>query len=121
MSNRIDDIGRMRNQISAEKRPGVFDGKKTARLGTEKNPAVVSVRTEKKRKEVTAVFEKNGWSYKIDLDPGKPEDVADLTRLLNPPKPATAESVATSLARAAAAKSLKTAAGNSCPTRQAQR
>ncbi len=91
MSNRITDIGKMRNQISAEKRPGVFDGKKTARLGTEKNPAVVSVRTEKRRKEVTAMFEKNGWNYKIDLDPAKPEDVADLTRLLNPPKPAIAE------------------------------
>ena len=91
MSNRITDIGRMRNQIRAEKRPGVFDGRKTARLGTEKNPAAVSVRTEKRRKEVTAVFEKNGWTYKIELDPGKPEDVADLTRLLNPPKPATAE------------------------------
>jgi len=91
MSNRITDIGKMRNQISAEKRPGVFDGRKTAKLGTEKNPAVVNVQTEKRRKEVTAAFKKNGWEYKIELDPGKPEDIADLTRLLNPPKPAIAE------------------------------
>ncbi|HKY08388.1 MAG TPA: PBPRA1643 family SWIM/SEC-C metal-binding motif protein [Candidatus Binatia bacterium] len=91
MSNRITDIGKMRNQISAETRPGVFDGKKTARLGTEKNPAVVSVRTEKRRKEVAASFEKNGWAYRIEVDSAKPEDVADLTRLLNPPRPAIAE------------------------------
>jgi SWIM/SEC-C metal-binding protein len=81
----------MRNQISAEKRPGLFDGKKAAKLGTEKNPAVVTVQTEKRRKEVTATFEKNGWEYKIEVDSGKPEDVSDLTRLLNPPKPAIAE------------------------------
>ena len=91
MSNRISDIGKMRNQISAEQRPGVFSGKKAAKLGTEKNPAVVTVQTEKRRKEVTAAFEKNGWKYKINVDPGKPEDVADLTRLLNPPKPTIAE------------------------------
>ena len=81
----------MRNQISAEKRPGIFDGNKTAKFGTEKNPARVTVPTEKRRKEVTAAFEKNGWKYKIELDPDKPEDVAELTRLLNPPKPAIAD------------------------------
>ena len=81
----------MRNQISAERRPGVFDGRKAAKLGTEKNPAVVNVQTEKRRKEVAATFDKNGWAYKIEVDPGKPEDVDDLTRLLNPPKPAIAE------------------------------
>ena len=91
MSNRITDIGKMRSRISAEKRPGIFDGKKAAKLGTEKNPAAVTVQTEKRRKEVVAAFEKNGWKYRIELDPGKPEDVSDLTRLLNPPKPATAE------------------------------
>jgi hypothetical protein len=32
-----------------------------------------------------------GWSYKIALEPDKPEDIADLTRLLNPQKPMTVE------------------------------
>jgi len=91
MSNRITDIGKMRNQVSAEIRPGVFDGRKIAKLGTEKNPAVVTVPTKKRLKEVTALFEGKGWKYKIELDPDKPEDIADLTRLLNPPKPAVAE------------------------------
>lgn len=91
MSNRITDIGKMKNQVSAEIRPGVFDGRKIAKLGTEKNPAVVTVPTKKRLKQVTALFEGKGWKYKIELDPDKPEDIADLTRLLNPPKPAVAE------------------------------
>jgi len=91
MGNRIDDIGKMRNRVNSENRAGIFDGKKTARLGTVKNPAVVTVQTKKRLKEVTELFEEKGWRYKIDLEPEKPEDIGDLTRLLNPLKPATAE------------------------------
>jgi SWIM/SEC-C metal-binding protein len=69
----------------------IFDGKKTARLGTKKNPAVVNVQTEKRVKEMESVFEKNGWKYKIELEPDKPEDITDLEILLNPPKTRTAE------------------------------
>lgn len=69
----------------------IFDGKKTARLGTEKNPAVVNVQTKKRVKELESVFEKNRWKYKIELEPGKPEDITDLEILLNPPKTRTAE------------------------------
>jgi len=69
----------------------IFDGKKTARLGTEKNPAVVNVQTKKRVKELESVFEKNGWKYKIELEPDNPEDIADLDLLLNPPKTVTAE------------------------------
>jgi SWIM/SEC-C metal-binding protein len=64
----------------------IYDGKKTAKLGTEKNPAAVQVKTKKRMKEVAAKFEKNGWKYKIELEPDKPEDVTDLELLLNPPK-----------------------------------
>ena len=39
----------------------IFDGKKTARLGTENNPAVVNVQTEERVKELESVFEENGW------------------------------------------------------------
>jgi SWIM/SEC-C metal-binding protein len=91
MGNRITNIGKMRSQVNSENRSTIFDGKKTARLGTEKNPAAVTVPTKKRLKEVTALFEEKGWRYKIDLEPEKPEDIADLTRLLNAPKPATAE------------------------------
>ena len=69
----------------------IFDGKKTAKLGTEKYPAAVQVKTKKRLKEVAAVFEKNNWKYSIELEPDKQEDVTDLDLLLNPPKTVTAE------------------------------
>jgi len=69
----------------------IFDGKKTAKLGTETNPAVVSVQTEKRMKEVASIFEKNGWKFTIGLEPDKPEDITDLEILLNPTKPQIAE------------------------------
>jgi SWIM/SEC-C metal-binding protein len=87
MSNRITDVGKIRSSGSAGTRTGIFDGKKNAKLGTEKNPAVVTVQTKDRFKEVTSAFEKNGWSYRIELEPDKPEDITDLTRLLTPPQP----------------------------------
>ena len=69
----------------------IFNGKKTGKLGTEKNPAVVRVQTEERMKEVASIFEENGCQYTIGLEPDKPEDITDLERLLNPPKPQIAE------------------------------
>ena len=69
----------------------IFDGKKAAKLGTEKNPAIVSVQTEKRMKEVASLFEKQGWKYTIGLEPDKPEDITALEILLNPPKTIVAE------------------------------
>ena len=69
----------------------VFDGKKMAKLGTAKNPAVVTVKTETRFNEVASLFAENGWHYTIELEPDKPEDIIDLERLLNPPAPRTAE------------------------------
>ena len=69
----------------------VFNGVKEAKLGTEKNPAKVTVQTEARKKEVSARFEEHGWQYTIDVDPDKPEDIADLDILLNKPEPVKAE------------------------------
>jgi SWIM/SEC-C metal-binding protein len=69
----------------------IFNGKKTAKLGTEKNPAVVHVKTKKRMKEVAKIFEQNNWEYKIEIAPDKPEDIADLEILLNWPEPKEAE------------------------------
>ena len=69
----------------------VFDGKKTAKLGTEKKPAVVSVKTKKKEKEVAATFEAHNWHYKIEVARDKPEDLADLELLMNPVKTVVAD------------------------------
>jgi len=64
----------------------LFDGKKNLKLGTEKKPCVVSVQTEERSKEIAGQFEENGWKYTIEIDPDKPEDIADLEIMLNPPK-----------------------------------
>ena len=68
-----------------------LDDKKTAKLGTEKNPAVVTVQTKKRLKEVTAQFKEKGWKYTIELEPDKLENITDLEILLNPLKTKIAE------------------------------
>jgi SWIM/SEC-C metal-binding protein len=78
-------------KVDPRNRNRVFDGKKTAKLGTEKNPAVVHVQTEQRFKEVQSIFEEHGWHYTIELERDKPEDIAELNRLLNPPKPMITE------------------------------
>ena len=69
-----------------EKMQKLFDGKTTAKMGTEKNPAVVKVQTEDRKKELASIFEENGWKYVINLEPDTPEDIKDLEILLNPVK-----------------------------------
>lgn len=61
-----------------------YDGKKPAKLGTEKNPAVVKVPSEERMKELQSTFEAHGWRFKIELSPDQPEDITDLEILLNP-------------------------------------
>jgi SWIM/SEC-C metal-binding protein len=69
----------------------IFNSKKTAKFGTEKNPAIVNVQTEERVKELESIFEENGWKYTIELEPDKPESIKDLEILLNPPKTRIAE------------------------------
>ncbi len=63
-----------------------FNGQKSAKLGTEKMPAVVSVQTEERLKEVTSIFEEHEWRFIIGLEPDKPENISDLEILLNTPE-----------------------------------
>ena len=60
-------------------------------MGTEKNPAVLSIQTEERVQELESVFEENDWQYKIELAPDDPEDISDLDILLNPLKIRIAE------------------------------
>jgi len=91
MGRRIFVGDRKGKTLGGEKPPKVFDGEKTAKLGTEKKPAVVRVQTEERLKEVSSIFEEKGWKYTIGLEPDKPEDITDLEILLNPHKPMIAE------------------------------
>ena len=58
-----------------------------AKLGTKKRPAIVRVQNEKRAKEIGSIFGKNGWQFILGIEPDKPEDISDLEKLLNPPKP----------------------------------
>jgi SWIM/SEC-C metal-binding protein len=79
------------NIFNGDNMDKIFNGQKTAKLGTEKKPAIVHVQTEERLKEVASIFEEKGWKYTIGLEPDKPEDINDLEILLNPPKSKTAE------------------------------
>ena len=69
----------------------VYDGKRPLKLGTAKHPAVVHVKTQKRLKEVSAIFKKNGWHFKADIVKDQPEDIADLELLQNPPQTVVAD------------------------------
>ena len=90
-NNNVTAVGKLGNSAAGGNRNEIFDGKKNAKLGTEKNPAAVTVQTEDRLKEVKAAFEKGGWNYKTELAPDKPEDITDLIRLQNPLKPRRVE------------------------------
>jgi SWIM/SEC-C metal-binding protein len=87
MGNRIADIGKLRSSVEADSWKNNSAPKKTVKLGSEKNPAVVRVQSEARFKEVMATFQKHGWKYRIGIEPGKAEDVGDLERLLHPQQP----------------------------------
>jgi len=81
----------MGNRIFDKKMGKPFDAEKKLKLGTKKKPAIVNVQSVERLNEVASIFEENGWKYTIGLEPEKPEDIADLERLLNPQKPKIAE------------------------------
>jgi SWIM/SEC-C metal-binding protein len=81
----------MRSSVDADNRRSTFGSKKTAKLGSEKNPAVVRVQSETRFKEVSAIFDKHRWACRISVEADKAEDVGDLERLLHPQKPTVVE------------------------------
>ena len=58
-----------------------------AKLGTNKKPIILRVQNQRRANEVAAICEENGWIYILGIEPDKSEDISDLERLLNPPKP----------------------------------
>ena len=91
MGNRIADVGVMRSRVEADSWMNNSAPKKTVKLGSEKNPAIVHVQSDARFAEVSAVFEKHGWHCRIGIEPDKAEDVGDLERLLHPQKPMIVE------------------------------
>lgn len=69
----------------------IYDGKIQGKLGTEKNPATMSVQSEKRQKELASTCKQNGWACDISVNPDSPEDTAQLDILQNPILPTKVE------------------------------
>lgn len=62
-----------------------FETKITLRLGTRKAPAQISVQTEEREQELSAIFAKNNWVCVIEINPDQDENISDLEILKNKP------------------------------------
>lgn len=62
-----------------------------AKLGSDKRPLMLRVRTQSRGAEMLALCEERGWKAVVGVEPDEPEDVSDLERLLKPPSPVVAE------------------------------
>ncbi len=55
-----------------------------AKLGSEKRPAIVRVKTQARAEEILGLCNKHGWQVIVGIEPKKPEDISDVKRLLTP-------------------------------------
>lgn len=62
-----------------------------AKLGTREKPAIIRVQTAARGEELLSFCNSRGWQVIIGIEPDKTEDISDIERMENPPKPATAE------------------------------
>ncbi|MRI33674.1 zinc chelation protein SecC [Endozoicomonas sp. OPT23] len=69
----------------ADKHSRGFDSKKTARLGTDKNPANIVVQTEERLQELDVIFKENDWKYVAEVNEEAEENLSDLELLKNLP------------------------------------
>ena len=56
-----------------------------AKLGSDKRPAVVRVRTMTKGEEIVAFCETHHWKVIVGIEPDQPEDLSDIDLLLRGP------------------------------------
>jgi SWIM/SEC-C metal-binding protein len=60
-----------------------------AKLGSEKRPAIVHVKTQARAKEILELCNKHGWQVIVGIEPEKPENISDVKGLLTPHTPMT--------------------------------
>ena len=54
------------------------------KLGTEKRPAVVRVRTMERAQEIMALCQEHDWQVIVGVETDKAEDISDVEKLINP-------------------------------------
>ena len=74
-------------RVSRENEDKIFDGRRAAKPGSEKNPVLLRVVSAERESEVRAVCGEHGWACTVTVDPEQPEDTSALERLLNPLRP----------------------------------
>lgn len=57
------------------------------KLGSKGNPARVRVQTEERAYEILDYCNSNEWQVVVGVEPDRDEDISDLERIENPPKP----------------------------------
>ena len=63
-------------------------------LGTRERPALLRVRSDARAQEVAALCREKGVRFLVEVDPDRPEDVAELDRALAQAAPAPARAAA---------------------------
>jgi SWIM/SEC-C metal-binding protein len=58
-----------------------------AKLGSKKRPAIVRVNDMRRAAEMMSICREHGWEAIVGVEPDKDEDISDVERLLNPPRP----------------------------------
>jgi SWIM/SEC-C metal-binding protein len=58
-----------------------------AKIGTDKQPAVVRVATEQRAREILELCDRRGIKVIVGIEPGRQEDIRDVERILRRPAP----------------------------------
>ena len=64
-----------------------------SKLGTKAKPAIVKVRNEERAMQIMEICNKNDWQVIVGIEPNEDENISDVERLLNPPKPLVSQKV----------------------------
>jgi SWIM/SEC-C metal-binding protein len=64
-----------------------------AKLGSEKRPVIVRVKTAERAHAITAACTMRGWQCIAEVEPDEPEDISDFERLMYPVTPARSAKV----------------------------
>lgn len=64
-----------------------------AKLGSEKRPVIVRVKTGERAHTIMAACTMRGWQCIAGVEPDEPEDISDFERLMNPVGPARSEKI----------------------------
>src|ERR1700730_14893795 len=80
------------------------------KLGSEKRPVIVRVKTQERAHAVMAACTMRGWQCIAAVEPDKPEDISDFEQLLNPVTPVRSAKVGRNELSAAAGRSTSVAA-----------